>query len=428
MPGIDRTLADEILKEVYGDSVSDQLNSETRILNRFEKTKTARWTGRQFIEALRIGRNHGSKAAAESGLLPVAGRQDYDNLQIPMKRCYGTIQVTGPFMAEVRDEGAFVDGVAAEIEGLVKDMQEDAERMMWGFGQGTLALVNEDNTGGNTTFAVDAPGGVAGAVNGARFIAPGMVCAFHVAAPTNNTPLVVRTITAVSADGLDITVDATVDETEAPINGKITRGVTRNGTLEGSWELEPMGLIGMIDDGTFVSTFHGLDRTAVPIFKSNVFASVGNLDEIIFHRGFDFADEDAGVSPDWLMCHHSVHRSYISQLLPDRRFSGDQANRPDGGIVGGGVKKELTWSDSPIEKHRYAPYGSFYAVDSSVCKRYASEEGKWIDEDGAILRKVDGKDDFEAHYRRFVNFSVMQSNSSFVLKGINATVDAVNRN
>lgn len=426
MAGMTRALADEILKEVYGDAVYDQLNSETRLLNRFEKSKTAQWSGRQFIEALRIGRNHGSKAAAESGLLPVAGRQDYENLTIPMKRCYGTIQVTGPFMAEVRDGGAFVDGVAAEIEGLVKDMQEDAERMMWGFGQGTLALVNDDNTGGNTTFAVDAPGGIAGSFNGARFIAPGMVLAFHAASPSNNTPLAIRTVSAVAADGSTITVPS-VDETEAPDNGKITRGVTRNGTLEGSWDIEPMGLVGMIDDGTFVSTFHGIDRTAIPKFKSNVFPSVGNLDEIILHRGQDQADENAGVSPDWWMCHHSVHRAYLAHLLPDRRFTGDQANRPDGGIVGGGAKKELTWSDHPIEKHRYAPYGKLYAVDSSVCKRYASEEGKWIDEDGAILRKVSGVDEFEAHYRRFVNFSVMQSNSSVRWDGINATADVVSR-
>lgn len=70
MPGIDRTLADDLLKNIYGDDITDWLNNEVRSRARFRKSDSAKWNGRQFIEAVRKGRNHGHKASGEGGLLP----------------------------------------------------------------------------------------------------------------------------------------------------------------------------------------------------------------------------------------------------------------------------------------------------------------------------------------------------------------------
>jgi len=430
MPGVTTADVTQLLKEVYGPSVVNQLNDEIRALKHFERSESAQWLGEVFVESLHTGRNYSTKGAAEGGLLPNAGKQSYSELRIPDRYVYGTIEVTAQIMSEVKGKGAFANGLDREINGMIRDLKVECNRMMWGDGSGTLALVTSDIGGSPVSvIPVDTPGKVTGVINGARFLRVGMEVALFDAAPGSNTPNAVRTITAVAADGTDITVDATVINTDAPVNGVITKGVDIGGVLEGSFNLEPMGILGLVDDGTFVNVLHGLNRTNEPIFKSNRFSNVGSLEEIILHRALDTCDEIAGAEPDWYTCHHSVHREYIKISLPDKRYSGESLMRPDVGISGGGKKHELTFSGSGLEKERYCPYGTLYGIDSSACKRYVNVEGKWVDEDGAILHRGAGTTDtFKGTFRKFSNHGVLQSNSSFILDGINATIDVVNAN
>lgn len=432
MAGVTTADVTAILKEVYGSAPADQLNHEVRELAKFEKSDSAEYSGEVFVEALHTGRNYSTKAAAEGGQLPDAGKQAYAELRVPDKYVYGTIEVTGQFMSEVKSKGAFINGLDREISGLVRDLKVECNRMIWGDGFGVLGLV--DDPGGSivgagaTVIPVDAPMGIAGDINGARFIRTGMVIGFHPAAPANNTPNVVRTVTAIAADGSTVTINTSADNTEAVDNGKITKAVSRSGTLEGSWDLEPMGIIGLVDDGTFRSTIHGLVRSGTP-YNANVFTGVGDLDEIIFHRAIDTCDEIAGAEPNWFTCHHSIHREYIKISLGDKRFTGESLMRPDVGVSGGGKKHELTFGGQAIEKARYAPYGQFFGIDATQLKRYVNVEGKWVDEDGAILHRGAGNtDSFKATYRKFGNYGSLQVNSSFILKGINATIDVVNAN
>lgn len=427
MPGMSVADASAILKEVYGDSVHEQVNDEVRALKKFSKSDSAEWVGKVFKEALHISRNYSTKAVSEKGLLPDAGKQSYVDLSIPDRYVYATIEITAQFMNEVRGRGAFVNGVEREMSGVIRDLKVECNRMIWGYGSGKLALVNGNIGGGPvSTIPVDTPGGIAGSINGARFIRPGMVLAFHDDVGTA-APLAVRTVDAIAADGTTINVTATVTNAVVPDNGWITKGVDRNATIQGSAGIEPMGLSGLVDDGTLLGTIHGLVRASFPIFNSTVFPSVGGLDETILHRGMDACDEFGGKSPDWLTCHHSLHREYIRLSQSDRRYTGDNLMRPDVGITGGGKKNELTFNGEAIEKERFAPYGYLYAIDTSELKRYVNEEGKWVDEDGAILHRGAGDtDSFKGTYRKFSNFAILRGNTSFVLSGVTVTVDVIN--
>lgn len=429
MAGVTTADVSQILKEQYGTSVADQLNNEVRALKHFERSPTAEWVGKVFVESLHNSRNYGVKATAEGGLLPVAGKQGYAELRVPDRYVHGRIQFTGQFMNEVRDRGSFINGVDSEINGMVRDMSVECNRMVWGDGTGKLALLSAD-AAASATLSVDTPGGVSGATNGARFIRPGMSIAIHDAVPADNIPNVVQIVNSIAADGTTITVDETVSTANGPDNGVITKGVEIGSTVEGSWQLEPMGILGIFDEQTFLTTIHGLDRSlaANSFFNINNFTAVGNLNEIIFWRALDTCDENSGSEPNWFTCHHSVHREYIKISLGDKRYSGEALMRPDVGIAGGGPKHELTFANTPIEKERYHPYGFFYGIDASVCKRYENQPGQWMDRDGAILHRVADKNAYEATYYKFGNFGALQNNSSFRLEGINATIDVVNAN
>src|SRR5581483_714352 len=107
----DTSAFDAALKDVYQAEVRQQLNEQTRALNLFTKgdIEQQEWEGRQVVIALRKSRNAGTKATAEAGLLPSAGKQGYANLKIPMRFLHGRIELTTQLIKAARsNKGSFV--------------------------------------------------------------------------------------------------------------------------------------------------------------------------------------------------------------------------------------------------------------------------------------------------------------------------------
>lgn len=417
----------EVLKETYGD-IQKQINIKTPTIDLFEESKSSRWDGKIFVEALHQGRNQSAMGITETGTLPKAGNQKYGDLRIPLRRLYGAIELSGQIMEQAQDtRSAFVNVLDSEINGLVTDLRRSKERIIQGDGNGTLCLV--DGAGADDpTISVDAPGGVAGDIYGNRFLFPGMEVALYSA--NGATVLAVREILSVSSDGLSVTFTADVSSSEAVDNGFITKGTTRGGVTEGSRDQEFMGIRGMFDDGTFVSTFHGLDRTlaANGFFKVAIRPNVGSISEDLFHSILNACDERSGIIPGTYLTHYSVHREYIKRLQADRRYTGDQTMRPDAGIKGQSrtTSPVLSFNDVDFMLCRYLDLGTIYFIDKDVCRRYPLQPGRWVDDDGDIFHRKENTDIFFATYRVMENYSVMQNNSSGVIRGIDATVD-VNR-
>ncbi|KKM16035.1 hypothetical protein LCGC14_1689940, partial [marine sediment metagenome] len=351
----------EVLKETYGD-LHDQINRDTPILDLYEQSQSARWDGKVFVEALHHRRNQSAMGNSETGNLPNAGNQRYEELRIPLRRLYGGVQLSGQIMEQAKDQqSAFVNVLDAEVNGLVQDLRRTKERIIQGDGNATLCLV--DGAGADDpTISVDAPGGVAGDVFGNRFLFPGQEVAIYNTAGT--VVNAVRTVLSVSADGLQVTFTAAVSSAEAVDDGYITKGTTRGSVTQGSRDTEFMGIRGMFDDATYVSTFHGLDRTAAAngFFKVASVTSVGSISEDLFHRMLNACHERSGIIPGRYLTHYSVHREYIKRTQGDRRYTGDRVMNPDAGISGQSRTKSpvLAFNDVDFILGRYLDFGTIY--------------------------------------------------------------------
>ena len=417
----------EVLKETYGD-LHDQINRDTPILDLYEQSQSARWDGKVFVEALHHRRNQSAMGNSETGNLPNAGNQKYEELRIPLRRLYGGIEISGQIFEQAKDtRSAFVNVLDAEVTGLVEDLRRSKERIIQGDGNATLCLV--DGAGADDpTISVDAPGGVAGDVFGNRFLFPGQEVAIYDTGGT--TVNAVRTVLSVSADGLQVTFTASVSSGEAVDDGYITKGTTRGSVTQGSRDTEFMGIRGMFDDATYVSTFHGLDRTdaANGFFKVASVSSVGAISEDLFHRMLNACHERSGIIPGRYLTHYSVHREYIKRTQGDRRYTGDRVMNPDAGISGQSRTKSpvLAFNDVDFILGRYLDFGTIYFVDEDACKRYSLQPGTWVEDDGNMFHRNNDSDVFFATYRCMENYSAVKNNSSAVIRGINATID-VNR-
>lgn len=426
MPGTDTNAYDEVLKIYYEGGIRELIPTKVRTLRMFEEKDANEWGGRFVEYPIKIGRNQGVGWGSELGNLPTAGRQQYTNVRIPMRYLYGRIQLSAQVMkASQGNKAAFAPAMEQEMQGLINDLANERGRSILSDGRGILALVNDTTPSGSTTVNVDSPGGVAGATNGARFMNPQQIIGF-INPTTGALRTGIRTIQSIATDGTTITLDSAPDSSVAD-NDYIVRAMTTGVTGVGdtSYQKESMGLLGLIDDGTYVTTLHGVNRTTYPIYQSPVIANAGAWSNDVIQRGVDLADQRGDGEISELIMHHSARRAYLASMEDFRRYTAGDLSRPNAGTVAA-RRGQLSFGPIPIMEEKYAPYGIVFGMDASTCRRYVEVSGEWADEDGSILQRVgtgsSAQDAFEAFYRTWDNFQIEKPNTCFRADGLSVSV------
>lgn len=422
------TAFDAVLKEVYGPRVEEQLNTKNPLAEWIDENDSSDWTGREVTYPIHVGRNQGVGASAEGDPLPAAGQQGHATVKISARYNYGRIELTGQVIkASLQNKGAFTRAMDSEIAGLVRDLANERERQNFSAGNGVLALINGNQTStSNTTILVDSPYGVSPTTNGARFLERG---AFY-AVINASSKAVEGTFTCgntLSSTGgyiiaSAITAGVTFSDNAFIVRNKQVAGIVTDGS-KNSYDKETMGLLGIIDDGTYAGTLSNVNRTTYPIFKSYVIGSVGALSLDAIQRGIDASDEMGGGdfgANGVFFTGYDTRREYLKLLQADRRYSGADLSSPDGGTRKAALKSggEITYGDRPWKVSKKAPYGTLFGMLKGTVTRYINVRGEWADEDERILRNVAGYDKWEAFYRIFDNYHADRPNECFRLDGI----------
>ena len=422
MAGETLTNIDKILKDNYQDVVREQVSTFSPLQEYIDKATDVQWEGRAAIEAAIMSLNEGSGVSiGEGGSLPTAGNFDPQNFTIPMRYDYGQIQLTKQAIDSAKtSKGAFKNVFKTSMETMVKNLKREQARKLFGAGKGILGLVNGDPSTG-TTITVDAPGNVAGATGGARYIRKGMIVAFLNPSALTSTDSVrcVRTVSSVGADGTTFVIDSAADASIAD-NDYIVRCPTTSITTVGgtSYGIEPMGILGLVDDGTYLDTLMGLSRTTYPQLKSRVQSSVGSLSLDAIQTNFDVSEQLGDDQIDVLVCEHATRRAYLALLEADRRYSGEDLMSPDGGTKAVNRKQWITFGGKPMVTDRNCPYGTLFGISKADLRVYVQNEGEWDDTTGAILKQVSGQDTFYAFYRMWKNYHHSRPNNCFRMDGI----------
>jgi hypothetical protein len=129
---------DEVLKTFYLPAIQEQLNHDTILADMIEVNEED-VSGKNATINHHYGRNTGTGARADGGLLPDAGYQKHQTSTVPTKYNYGRITFSGPTIAATRDEkGSYARVIDNEVTGLVKDFGMEVNRQYWGIGYGVL--------------------------------------------------------------------------------------------------------------------------------------------------------------------------------------------------------------------------------------------------------------------------------------------------
>lgn len=356
-----------ILKNQYLGPIREQFYTSSVLLSRLERKGKESVQGKNFIIPVHYGRNVGIGARAELGSLPGPGAQKYTETLVPMAYLYGAISVTGQTIKATRnDAGAFIRAVESEMKGLMIDMQADMNRQLNGNGDGSLTTCG--TTSNSTTVTVDST----------KYIAPGML------------------IDILDADGATITNGAAVKVLTVPSDTTFTVGaavtttsaniVTRAGVRSGATCYELTGLGKVISDS---GTFQTIDRSANAWWKSVIDTNASNraVTKLMLQKMEDNLAKNGG-NPSLVLTTYGVRRAYFDLLDDAVRFV--NTKRLDGGF------DALEFNGKLLVVDRDCQDNTMWYIDESTMALYEMAPLDWMQEDGTVLNKIQGKDAYEA--------------------------------
>lgn len=401
MAGTDKQAFDAVFKDVYEEGIAEGVNNVNKLRD-IIKTEKSPFRGREIIRAAHTTRNVSPMFVGEDSAFADAGTQGYSRMFVDQRKLMSRLRLTWEVMQDsTATEGAFLSARKSEMQYLIDDMARRDEFALASDGRGVLATYSSAS-GAVVTLAN--PGGITNTNFGNRFISAGMYIG-AVDPNTGNLRTSVRKVLSVSGAGATVTLDSGTltgwtasDFIVQVANASVTD------ILDTSYEHAWWGLMAMVDDGTYRASYFGLDRTATPAYSSYVTASTGALSTDLIQRVSDVLDQKLGGATDIMIAHHSTRRLIIQLTDADRRYMGANLMKPDPGTVAF-KQGDIPFGDVPVRAVRDFPLDVLMFLDTKKAgfKEYVSEPGKWVDEDGSVLRIVgtgsSARDAWEAWYR-----------------------------
>lgn len=327
------------------------------------------FAGRQWVIALHTSRNESGTARAEGATLPAPGQQGWSDLIDKIRKLYKQIQITG-FALEVseRNVGAYLRLLEAETVGAINDLRKDMNRQAFGDQRGTLCQITAD---GVNTVTVD----------NLQYLRVGMIVDI-INQSTDAVLASQRTITAITAatrvvtySGADVTAVAG----------------THVLAVEGNWKNEINGLRNIIrSDLSQNFILHGIDSSVA----GNEYWKAKQQD-----GGNTTFDEDQGQlmldqigaegwETDMLVTTRGIRRRYVNTLKAQKRWNDANAGTMHGGF------KYIDYNGLPLVFDDDCPkqYMFFLDTDAFLWINLNGNDFRWMNRDGAILRKVENPD------------------------------------
>lgn len=378
------TTVDALLKEIYGPRIENQLQNETVALKRIERTAdgVVETVGGKYVDfPIRVTRNSGIGSRNELEALPTAGQQGYAAVHVGLKYSYGRVRFSAQVMnlAE-KNYQAFASSMDNEMEYLKDDLAKDANRQVYGDGTGLMATITD------TATSATHP------VNNAQYLSIGdQVDILTI----SNSAVVSAANSITDINGLSVTF-ATSFATTANL-----QGIYRLGNV--GREISGLGLI-----VSATSTLHGIAPASQRKWAAVVSANGGTnraLSESLMITQVDTVRINGGKT-SVILTSLGVRRAYFNLLTQQRRYTDTKE------FAGGFTGLAFNYgTEIPVVEDPDAPPNTMWGLDEDKLKIYRSKPWHWADEDGNVLKWVNGFDAFEAYLRQFWELGTSMRNS-----------------
>lgn len=396
--GATLTTVDAITKEVYGPRIVDQLENETVLTKRIEKTSrgTSSEAGGKYVTfPLKTRRNAGIGYRNELEQLQSPGQQGWTNVRVPLRYGYGRVHLSGQTIDLVSENfQSFSNALTEEMEGLKTDILKDVNRILWGDGTGTLATC-ATATGPATTFDAGS------SLEDVKWVDLNMQVDIY-ASDLTTVRASNRKVTAIDPATGIITTDG------ANYTTQVGDVMVRTGNIS----REPKGLTALVRDTT--TTLFNLSPGTEPLWKSVVTSMGGALTEAAMVKMCDDIRMNGG-KPSVIFSDLGSRRAYFNLLVQQRRYS--NTKEFDGGFSGLAFAYD---GELPVVTDVDAPQKAMWFLREDDFKVYRRKPWYFEDRDGGIWKWVTDYDAFQAVLKQYWEFAIERRNTQGVLHTITA--------
>ncbi len=392
--------ADKALKEVYLGVVSEQLNTTVNpLLAKINQTTNDVW-GSEIKKVAPFGLNGGIGAGTETGDLPVAAGNNYEQFTLSLKNLYGKIEISDKAMrASMNSAGAFVNLLNAEMEGLIKASSFNLGRMLYADGTGLLATITDNGTASVTVDSV-------------RNLMEGMVVDIvdgsgnaYTGASAKRITSIDRTTNTVSLEGISLSANAL----------KVTESQTTTYYLcvQGSFGKELTGLGAIFTDS---GNLYGLSKSTykwlVPYMKDlKTDGSTVQINDIKIQTVLDALEETYDSKIDYICCSSGVKRNY-QDYFSQYRTNIDYLD------LNGGFKA-ISYNGIPIVSDRFIENGTMYLLNTKEFNLHQLCDWKWLEgEDGRVIKQNVNKPTYSATLVKYADLICNKPGGQAKLTGI----------
>lgn len=390
MANTNTTSVTDLLKNVYANYKENQQNLSHMSYDKIGKSsKKYNAGGKGFFGGINESGNESGGAINENESFRTIDSENYSQYRVLPKVQVWPIEISG-LVAEAGNEDAeaFADVLVDALDMARERCLKDLNRQFFGKGNGLLGSPSAAAASNVTSFAVDS----------AQYFRANMVIDIYNGATKTIDSLRISEVDKVAgvlyfATSIGVAVDTTFEivkeniRDSAPTDGK-----------------EHMGLRGIIDDATELTTFENLSAADKRIWRAiRINASSANLTSDLLQRLLDDVKILGGKSPDLILMHPKQRRKYLDIVVPQKRYMDGKMDAGHSSLSFNGM--ELTLDEDCQDS-------VVYAVNRSHLHRYVVKDlGMGTLEDSGEFLRLSNSDVYQAFWRLYGNFGTDKRNA-----------------
>ncbi len=378
------------LKRVYDDYVENQQNLKARAMDEIAKSlEKYNPGGDGFFGAINESGNESVGAINETESFRTIDNENYSQYKVSPKVLVAPIEFSGlSSKAADADDEAFVAVVIDALDKARERLSKDENRQFYGLGTGLMATPTGVVASDEVSFAVDS----------AQYLRANMV--IDILQSTTKTVDSIRISDVDKVNNIVFfatSLGAALNATSELIKENIRDSAPSDGK-------EMIGLRGIVDDATDLTTFENLDASAKRIWRGlRIDASSANLTSDLLQRLLDDVSVLGGEEPDTLIMHTKQRRKYLDLVVPQKRYQEQSMDTGFRKLSFNGIE---LWLDIDCQDD------TVYAIKKSMIRKYEVQPMEMGTHDGSdrFLRKVNS-DVFQAYWRHYCNFGTSKRNA-----------------
>lgn len=390
MAASDTSTLSGLLKQVYGPYLDKQQNLSHATYDEFAKSsKKYNAGGAGFFGGINDYGNESGGAITENETFRTIDSEDYQQYKVSPKIVVWPIQFSG-LVAEAAnsDPESFADAVVDGLDMARERMMKDVNRQFFGLGTGALCSPGGTVSSSATSFSVDS----------AQYLRRNMVVDIFNGAT--------KSVDSYRIQDVDKSANVVYFSTQISIAitaGSVVYKENMNDSAPADGK-EMMGLRGIVDDATDLSTFENIRcDNGNRIWRAVRISSSTNLTSDLLQRLLDDVRVLGGESPDYIIMHHLQRRKYLDIVVPQKRYN-------DQKLDAGNSKLSFNGIDLTLDED--CQTGTVYALNKKYINRFEVAPLSLGRYDGSdtYLRLVN-QDGYQAFWRMYANFGTGKRNA-----------------